>query len=199
MGVIMKYIASIWIAVLLFMSCSPVEEATYLVAFDNKTEDDYIIYTRPEQVSAGEGPVFVAASVDWKPVLIVRAREKGEEEILLRDPEAFGLQIKLEPQRNSATVFYLRSGIKESGDCIQPWFVGPFALNVSLTEEDLNNPLKNYRAVKRIRYCGYRTTSGLIEIYPDAIKLVSLHNMKVLDTKKVMLNDLKNLKKEAKK
>jgi len=192
----MKYLNYI-LTIVTFGSCLAVsDETTYIVAFDNKADDDYIVYQRPGPILSEEGPVFVAASASWNPVLIVRAHEKGEQELLLRDPESFGLQIKLEPKNAGLPAIYLKSGIKESGDCVQPWLSGPFGVIVALTEDSLNNPFKAYRAVKRIRYCGYRITSGIVEIYSDGIKLKAAHNMKVLDKDKV---DISSLKKEIKK
>jgi len=200
MVVMMKYLNCFVIFLIFGVRPSSSEVAASIVGFDNKTDDDYIIYERPGSVSGEGGPVFAAGSVGWNPVLIVRAHEKGEYELLLRDPGAIGVQIKLEPQCDKVTPIYLKGGIKESGDCIQSWFYGPFGLNVAVTEDALNNPFKKYDAIKRVRYCAYRTASSIIEIYPDGIKLVEMHNMKVLDKNKVDMSDIrKEVKREANK
>lgn len=187
----MKYFVSALMMLFIFFSCAIPAETTYLGTFDNKTDDDYIVYQRAERLFGGEGPVFVEKAADWSPVLIVRAHEKGEEKILFRDPNAIGMQIKLVPQREGAQVFYLKSGIKESGECERPWLTGPLSLDIALTEESLNASIKNYNEVRRVRYCGYRETSGMIEIYPDDVRLVGLHNMHVIDNKKVSVREIK--------
>ncbi|HBR70731.1 TPA: hypothetical protein DIC20_01450 [Candidatus Dependentiae bacterium] len=167
------------------------DDSIRFIKFDNKTDVDYVVYERQGEITGAGGPVFTAESAGWRPVLLVKAHEEGETDVLVRDNEGFGSQIKLEPLREDLQPIYFRAGIKTSGDCIDPWFSGPYSINIALNETDLISPFKDYDKVKRVRCCVYRTGNVVVEIYPDGIKLVNFHNIRVLDPEKVDLRVLK--------
>ena len=188
----MKFLVNV-ILISLILCCfqQVIGEVVNLVEFTNKTTSDYIVYTRYGEVSSEGGPIFVAESAGWVPVLILKAGEIGKVRVLLRDNEGFGVQVRMAPVMRDFPSFYLKSGIKTSGDCIDPWFVGPYAIDVALDESLLSDPFKNYDKVHRVRYCVYRDGKLTVEIYSDGIKFVDYHNMKVLDAEKVTIADLK--------
>lgn len=167
------------------------DEFMRFVKFDNKTDTDYVVYERQGEITGAGGPVFTAESAGWRPVLLLKAHESGEADLLIRDTEGFGSQIKLAPQGKDLQPIYFRGGIKTSGDCADPWFSGPYAINIALEETALINPFKDYEKVQRVRCCVYRTGNITVEVYPDGIKLANYHNIKVLDQNKVTFAHLK--------
>ncbi len=166
-------------------------ESIHFVGFDNKSSGDYILYQRNGDASGAGGPVFTAEAAGWVPVLLLKASEKGKVKVLVRDDEGFGVQIKLEPKTKSFSTYYLKSGIKTSGDCGASWFDGPFAVDITLKEEALSQPFKHYDKVQFVRCCVYRNGDLTAEIYDDGIKLVNYHNMKILDAEKITIARLK--------
>ena len=166
-------------------------ESIHLVGFDNKSTSDYVVYQRQGDASGAGGPVFTAEAAGWVPVLLLKASEKGKIKILVRDNEGFGVQVKLEPKSKGFSAYYLKSGIKTSGDCGAPWFVGPFAVDVALSEDALKTSLENYEKVDFVRCCVYRDGDITAEIYDDGITLVNYHNMKILDSDKITVAHLK--------
>jgi hypothetical protein len=166
-------------------------ESIHFVGFDNKSSGDYILYQRNGDASGAGGPVFTAEAAGWVPMLVLKASEKGKIKVLLRDDEGFGVQLKLAPKMKGLSTYYLKNGIKISGDCGAPWFEGPFAVNVVLTEDALSEPFEHYEKVQFVRCCVYRNGDLTAEIYDDGIKLVDYHNMKVLDSEKITVARLK--------
>jgi hypothetical protein len=165
---------------------------TNIVTFENHTNADYIVYKRPRPIYGKQGTVFTPVSTDWSPVLIVKAQEVGQKEVLLRDPEAFGSQLKLEPQKSAkdkATLptFYLKGGLKMSGMCRGFGWHGPHAIDIAIDEGHLMDSLQNYDNVSRVRYCNYRNGEIIVHIYADGIRIENAHNTYVLDTEKVVL------------
>ena len=187
----MKCLNFVGILLLYTSSCLARSSLTYLVEFDNKSDLDYVVYERAGSTTVIGGPVFASPLIGWKPILVLRAHQKGVKEVLIRDSEAFGVQLKLDPQVTEGQPIYISGGIKQSGDCVQMWYEGPFAFNITLEENVLDNIFQSYQKVKRVRYCSNRKAEGVVEIYPDGVAFKSSHNMKILDQEKVLFTDFK--------
>lgn len=178
-------------SILLTMCVTTMLEATrtntYAVSFVNHTDSDYVIYKRPRPIKGQAGAVFSTDEADWKAILVVLAKETGYKDVLLRDPEGFGMQLKLEPQTKDSTymTLYLKGGIKMSGDCVQSWWEGPYSIEIANDEANIVDSLKDYGAVKRIRYCIFHDAELVVHIYPDGMQLEVEHNAKELDKEKV--------------
>ncbi len=184
----------------MFWSVQASKSYTYIVAFDNHTGSDYVISKRPRPIGGKGGVVYTVESADWTPILIVKAHEIGEKEALIRDPESFGTQIKLEPKDSKLGLptVYLKGGIKMSGSCKEFWWHGPYAIDLATSEDVFADPIKNYEVIQRIRYCSYRKAEAVIHIYPDGIQIEEEHNMKVLDKHKVKIDAVnKGIKNES--
>jgi len=101
--------------------------------FKNNTDTDYVIYKCQRPIFGGSGAIFVPESADWTPILILKAHETGYVDVLIRDKEGFGVQLKLEPKKpkSDSPTLYVKGGLKMSGDCGAPWWHGPYALEIS--------------------------------------------------------------------
>ena len=158
------------------------QESTISIAsFENGTDQTYIVYTRSSSIETESGPVYAAKSSGWRPVIVLRPHESGVLDILVKDPEMFGLQIKLVLKNGHGKTFFLKGGIRESGDCKQNWLEGPFSVIVAESEKALNESIKYFDEIKRIRVCGYRDTYINVKILPDTIQLANEHNAKILN------------------
>gem|GEM_PF-2387355 len=161
----------------------------YIMNFENNTDSDYVISKISRPVFGKTGSIYVVEGADWTPLLIVKAHESGNKKILIRDPEAFGAQIRLEPKNAALKLptVYLKGGIKMSGSCQEFWWEGPYAIDIATSEQALAKAFEEYDVVKRVRYCAYRAAEATIKIYPDGIQIDEKHNIKILDNKKVEL------------
>jgi len=162
--------------------------STHIVAFVNETDSDYVIYKRPRPIFGKGDVVYTVESADWNPILIVKAHETGEKEVLLRDPEAFGVQLKLEPKNEklSLPTIYLKGGLKMSGSCKDVGWNGPYAIDLATDEDSVMNAAQKYDAVNRVRYCTYRNAEAIVHILGDGARIEDGHNMFVLDSEKVV-------------
>ena len=162
--------------------------STHIVAFVNETDSDYVIYKRPRPIFGKGDVVYTVTSADWMPILIVKAHETGEKEVLLRDPEAFGAQLKLEPKNEklSLPTIYLKGGLKMSGSCKDVGWHGPYAIDMATDEDSVMSSVQKYDAVSRVRYCTYRNAEAIVHLYANGVRIEDGHNMFVLDTEKVV-------------
>lgn len=166
------------------------DQTLSLSTFINNTHDMYLVYTRAQPISSMTGPVYSAASLDWKPTLILRPQEEGVSKIILQDVDTYGAQVKIAPVCNQTLpTFYINGGINASGDCGQKWFKGPYSINVSLDERAVNSAFD--KRAYPVRYCCYRNGKAIVEIYHDGIQFKDDHNLNILDENKITLKDLK--------
>lgn len=160
-----------------------------ICAVTNNTDDTYVVYTRPQPVSASSGPGVTAANADWEATLIIKPQEKGFMDVVLRDPDTYGSQIKIEPRCDeSLPTYYISGGINASGNCGQRWFKGPFALNVGLKSRNVDESFD--KNAHQIRYCGFQTAKAAINIFADGIQLESIRNINVIDREKLTTKEL---------
>lgn len=162
--------------------------STHIVAFVNETDSDYVIYKRPRPIFGKGEVVYTVESADWSPILIVKAHETGEKEVLLRDPEAFGVQLKLEPKNEklSLPTIYIKGGLKMSGSCKEVGWNGPYAIDLATDEDSIMNAAQKYDEVSRVRYCTYRNAEAIVHILDHGVRIEDGHNMFVLDSEKVV-------------
>jgi len=175
----------------------------YLFAgkFKNETPHNYIVYIRDRALEGKGGQLFIAQSALWQPIMLLKAGEEGELEVLLRDPDQFGSQLKLVPQTKDATYpnVYIKGFIPTSGNCGENWWIGPASILIAADEDLINNPLKDLNKTGTIRYCGFRKSYIKITIEPDGIVVKNEHNSKILEPKKVPFASLKQEERDEKK
>ncbi|OGB84652.1 hypothetical protein A3F66_00100 [candidate division TM6 bacterium RIFCSPHIGHO2_12_FULL_32_22] len=164
---------------------------TYLNFFVNKTPHKYKVY-----VSCN--PAVVPEERGWLPVLSLLAYngdEKSEEyvgqtfDILLKDPLGNGCDIKIEPEdKNSgAQTFYIRIGLKSSGDCVYAWLKGPYDISISPVDHIIRDEVVQKASPEKmptdqqIRFCGYQNSILGVILDGDTLEFVARHRSSVLD------------------
>ncbi len=167
---------------------------TWLVKFNNHTDSDFVLSVCLRPILGKGGTVYTSKLADWNPILIVKAHEVGKKDVLLRDREGFGSQIKLEPKNSTLSPIYLNGSIKSSGPC-ERWYHGPYTINITNSEANLVDPFDKYDSVNRVRYCSYRDAEGVVHIYGDGnttgVEIKNDHNMIVLDEQRVLVSNKK--------
>ncbi len=166
-----------------------------LLTFENKSDYHYTVFYRERALDPMSRSV-VMESVNWAPVLELNKGEKGEMEILLRDRDGFGVQVKIAPSCKdpSAQTFFIKGGIKSSGDCVQSWMEGPYAIILTGDEQSLD-AAKDCQASHKIRYCAFKNSYIGVQITNTGIRFVDHHNASVLDRDEVSNAQLKEGKK----
>lgn len=185
----MKTVCIYCLGLLLSFSLYASKTHVYVMRFENNTDSDYVVSKISRPVFGKTGSIYMVESADWTPLLIVKAHESGRKKILIRDPESFGAQIRLEPKNTALGLptVYLKGGIKMSGSCQEFWWEGPYAIDIATSEQALAKAFDEYEVVKRVRYCAYRSAEATVQIYSDGIRIEELHNIKILDDQKVKL------------
>lgn len=194
----------VWLSILAPIALLGVKDSEmylFAIKFKNETPHNYIVYLRERALEGKGGQLFISQSALWQPLMLLRAGEEGETEVLLRDPEQFGSQLKLAPQTDDAAFpnIYIKGFIKTSGDCGENWWEGPSSLLITADEELFNNPLNDSTKTGLIRYCGYRKAQAKIVIEPDGIVIKNEHNAKILEPEKVVWSSLKQEDRNEKK
>lgn len=157
-----------------------------MLTFYNDSDAEYTVYFR-ERATDPLSRAIVTESSNWEPVLGLRAHEKGDTEILVRDRDAFGGQIKIAPacKDSTAPTFFIKGGIKMSGDCVQNWWEGPYSFIIAGDEKSFDNAFKDCKTVRRVRYCALRNAYAGIRIKANGVVFVNQHNVKILDENEI--------------
>ncbi|OGB84571.1 hypothetical protein A3F66_04270 [candidate division TM6 bacterium RIFCSPHIGHO2_12_FULL_32_22] len=176
---------------------------TYISYFENHTDYEYKVYKACN-------PAVRLEERDWIPLLNLLPYNGDpkskyyvgtiDEGILLKDPLDSGCVIKIEPvlsgKKSEASIdkqsepqtFYIRTGLKSSGNCVYRWLTGPYETQVSPIDFVLlDNPEDSNLAkpdIQKIRHCGYQDSVLGVKIFPKSIQFVARHRAYVLDTDK---------------
>lgn len=172
----------------------------YIGYFVNLTPEKYIVYKSCN-------PAVTPSEREWEPVLsllpyngndnskyfIGTTDDKG---VLLKDPLLNGCVIKIAPGAPNSTghVFYIKSGIKSSGNCKYNWLLGPYNVRISPVDFDILDEVREKSekdempTYQECRYCGYRNCILGVVIYPTGeLEFVARNRSYVIDRKKFSL------------
>jgi hypothetical protein len=170
------------ILLLMTLSVVAVQGSTIAVtSFKNDTDITYVVHVRSRLHKGDGGPIYMVPGTDWVPTLVLRPKEKGDMNVVVRDEGHLGSQVRLVPLGNVGKTFYLRSGLQESGNCVWKWLTGPYSFIVTENESFFDNFTEHLSDVDRIRICSYREALVRLTILPDRVTLENEHNARILD------------------
>lgn len=173
---------------------------SYIGYFVNLTPERYIVYQSCN-------PASTPSEREWEQVLSLLPYNHNDKSkyfvgttddkgILLKDPLLNGCVIKIAPgaPNSKGSTFYIKGGIKSSGNCKYNWLLGPYNIKISPVDFDILDEVRQKSSKDKMptyeecRYCGYRNCILGVVIYPTGeLEFVARNRSSVIDNNKFSL------------